>query len=174
MIQLARAMLFGKSAQTVAIVKAVQLSATEVFVIFRRSGGMYGDIFTASGAEIDTVTGEVAPGENNYLQAVVTAGATADSSPDITAAQITDQTRPTITLVGDEPQAWTNGVTPYVDPGATATDDIDGDLTASIVADSSTVDVDTEGAYTVTYNVVDSAGNAATQVTRTVNVSAAE
>ena len=33
-----------------------------------------------------------------------------------------------------------------------------------------TVDVNTVGTYTVTYNVSDAAGNAATQVTRTVNI----
>ena len=32
------------------------------------------------------------------------------------------------------------------------------------------VDVNTVGTYTVTYNVSDAAGNAATQVTRTVNI----
>ena len=33
-----------------------------------------------------------------------------------------------------------------------------------------TVDINTVGTYTVTYNVSDAAGNAATQVTRTVNI----
>ena len=32
------------------------------------------------------------------------------------------------------------------------------------------VDVNTVGTYTVTYNVSDAAGNAATQVTRTINI----
>ena len=51
----------------------------------------------------------------------------------------------------------------YTDAGATATDNIDGDITSSIVA-VNLVDVNTVGTYTVTYNVSDAAGNAATQV----------
>ena len=57
----------------------------------------------------------------------------------------------------------------YTDAGATATDNSDGDLTSSIVT-VSTVNTAIVGSYTVTYNVSDTAGNAATQVTRTVNV----
>ena len=57
----------------------------------------------------------------------------------------------------------------YTDAGATAVDNIDGDITANIVTVNS-VDVNTVGTYTVTYNVSDAAGNAATQVTRTVNI----
>ena len=54
--------------------------------------------------------------------------------------------------------------------GATATDNYDGDLTASIVIDASAVNTAVVGSYVVTYDVTDSEGNAATQVTRTVNV----
>ena len=38
------------------------------------------------------------------------------------------------------------------------------------MTDVSTVDTQTVGSYTVTYNVSDASGNAATEVTRTVNV----
>src|SRR5690606_11196414 len=61
----------------------------------------------------------------------------------------------------------------YTDPGATASDDVDGDLTDRIVVDNP-VDVDVIGAYTVTYNVTDSSGNSATTLTRTVDVTARE
>ena len=57
--------------------------------------------------------------------------------------------------------------TAYTDAGATATDNIDGSITSSI-ATVNPVDIDTVGTYTVTYNVSDAAGNAATAVTRTV------
>lgn len=171
MITLARTAFHGKPAQTVAVLRAFQLSATEVFVIFRWNGQEYGDLFTASGTEIDTITGETPPGENNYIGMTITPGTTANDAMDVTAAAIVDQTIPVITLVGDNPQAWTKNVTPYVDPGATATDDIDGTITSDIVADSSDVDVTADGSYTVTYNVSDAAGNAATEVTRTVVVS---
>ena len=82
-----------------------------------------------------------------------------------------DQTIPVITLSGVNPQSIELG-TAYSELGATATDNIDGDISASIVIDATTVNVNTIGSYTVTYNVSDAAGNAATQITRTVNVTA--
>ena len=85
-------------------------------------------------------------------------------------AAIADTTPPVITLVGDDPVNITVGST-YTDAGATATDDVDGDITANIVTVNN-VDATTIGTYTVTYNVSDAAGNAATEVTRTVNVTA--
>lgn len=79
-----------------------------------------------------------------------------------------DSTPPVITLNGDAIVTLLVGET-YNDAGATASDDVDGDLTATIVT-GSTVDTSTAGTYTVTYDVSDSAGNAAVQVTRTVEV----
>ncbi len=81
---------------------------------------------------------------------------------------VTDTTKPVITLVGDATVSITEG-TAYTDQGATATDDVDGNLTSSIVTTGS-VDANTVGAYTIRYNVSDAAGNAADEVTRTVNV----
>ncbi len=57
----------------------------------------------------------------------------------------------------------------YDEPGATANDDRDGNLTSDIVIDSS-VDTETVGTYHVTYDVNDSAGNSAVQMVRTVDV----
>ena len=79
-----------------------------------------------------------------------------------------DVTIPDITLLGEAEVSLELGLT-YTDAGATAVDNIDGDITANIVTVNS-VDVNTVGTYTVTYNVSDAAGNAATQVTRTVNI----
>ena len=81
----------------------------------------------------------------------------------------TDHTIPVITRVGDTTVSLELGST-YTDAGATAVDNIDGTITSSIVADTSAVNVNAVGTYTVTYNVSDAAGNAATQVTRTVQV----
>ena len=83
----------------------------------------------------------------------------------------TDHTIPVITRVGDTTVSLELGST-YTDAGATAVDNIDGTITSSIVADTSAVNVNAVGTYTVTYNVSDAAGNAATQVTRTVNITA--
>jgi large repetitive protein len=82
--------------------------------------------------------------------------------------QVVDEA-PTITLSGAEPFDVECGVA-YVDPGPTAIDDLDGDISVSIVVDSSNVDTGALGSYSVTYDVIDSGGNAAVQLTRTVNV----
>jgi hypothetical protein len=57
----------------------------------------------------------------------------------------------------------------YSDAGATATDDVDGTLTPTV---TNAVDPSVIGTYTVTYAAVDSAGNAAVPVTRTVHINA--
>ncbi len=75
---------------------------------------------------------------------------------------------PVITLVGANPATVTVGST-YTDPGATAHDAEDGDITSHIVV-AGTVNTTVVGAYTLTYNVADSKGLSAHPVTRTVNV----
>ena len=55
----------------------------------------------------------------------------------------------------------------FTDPGATVTDNVDTGLTATVTG---TVDTNVVGSYTLTYNAIDTAGNAAAPVTRTVNV----
>ena len=81
---------------------------------------------------------------------------------------VSDTTAPVISLTGSSPVTIEVGTT-YADEGATATDDFQGDLTASI-SDISNVDSTTVGTYSVVYNVSDSSGNAANQVTRIVEV----
>jgi hypothetical protein len=85
------------------------------------------------------------------------------------AVNVVDTTAPIITLNGSNPQTITFGSL-YPELGATASDSYDGDITGSIVIDASAVDTSALGSYAVTYDVTDSGGNAATQVTRTVNV----
>ncbi|MEI6122524.1 MAG: DUF5011 domain-containing protein [Bacteroidota bacterium] len=79
-----------------------------------------------------------------------------------------DTTLPVITLVGSADVSVNKG-TAYVDAGATALDETDGDITANIQV-SNPVDVNTEATYYVTYNVKDKAGNAAVEVKRKVKV----
>ena len=78
-----------------------------------------------------------------------------------------DTTAPVITLTGDNPLVIAVGEA-YTEQGATASDNRDGNLTASIVINASAVDSSAPGTYEVTYNISDAAGNAATTVTRTV------
>ena len=82
-----------------------------------------------------------------------------------------DIVAPVITLTGSDTINVTLGDA-FTDPGATATDNVDGDITTSIVVSGDTVDVNTAGTYTIIYNVSDAAGNPATEVTRTVTVAA--
>ena len=56
----------------------------------------------------------------------------------------------------------------YKDPGFTAIDDVDGDITDKVIVDG-TVDVHTKGTYTLTYKVEDSSQNQA-KIPRTIIV----
>lgn len=57
----------------------------------------------------------------------------------------------------------------YTDDGVSATDNVDGDITSSIVR-TGTIDPYKLGDQTIKYNVIDKVGNATTEVTRTVTV----
>lgn len=89
-----------------------------------------------------------------------------------------DQTPPVITLVGAATLTLECVSGYYVEPGAVALDNVDGDISGDIavrlwLSGVEVAAIDTTAApltYTVTYDVTDSAGNAATQVARTVNV----
>ncbi len=78
-----------------------------------------------------------------------------------------DTTKPVIKLNGSSSITINLGES-FSDPGATATDNKDGDLTDKIET-SGTVNVNKAGTYKITYTVEDSAGNTAS-VTRTVIV----
>lgn len=82
-----------------------------------------------------------------------------------TGCQKDDTTAPVVTLNGAE-QITISLNTPFVDPGATATDDKDGSVTAT--ADI-TVNKDLVGTYKITYSATDAAGNVG-EATRTVIV----
>ena len=81
-----------------------------------------------------------------------------------------DTTPPVISIIGSASIRITEGDT-YTDAGATATDDVSGDLTSSIVT-TNPVDTSTPGTYTVTYTVSDAAGNT-TSIGRIVTVTVA-
>jgi len=79
-----------------------------------------------------------------------------------------DSVAPVLTLLGDAQVTIDQGST-YVDAGASAVDNVDGDLTDKIVV-SGEVDASTAGTYTLRYDVSDAVGNAAQTVSRTVVV----
>jgi len=80
---------------------------------------------------------------------------------------VSDTTDPVVTLLGDANVTHAKDVA-WVDPGATASDTLDGNLTNQVTI-TGTVDVNSSGAYVLTYSVSDGAGNDS-NVTRTVNV----
>ncbi|MDH5710470.1 MAG: DUF5011 domain-containing protein, partial [Gammaproteobacteria bacterium] len=89
-------------------------------------------------------------------------------------------TLPEIPVGNTPPDIFMNGASSltvylgseFVDPGATASDVEDGDLTASMVI-TSTVDTSTVGKYTVTYTVMDTTGYPVSLIRR-VSVVAAD
>jgi formylglycine-generating enzyme required for sulfatase activity len=80
---------------------------------------------------------------------------------------VSDTTAPVVTLLGDANATHAKDVA-WVEPGATASDTLDGNLTNQVTI-TGTVDVNSSGAYVLTYSVSDGAGNDS-NVTRTVNV----
>jgi len=79
-----------------------------------------------------------------------------------------DTTAPTLTLLGSQ-QLTLEAGSAFSDAGATASDNIDGDISGNIVVTGS-VNSAVPGSYTLNYNVSDAAGNAAVSVTRIVTV----
>jgi len=86
------------------------------------------------------------------------------SSP-TSVAPTADTTPPVITISGDAYINHEQGTT-YTDAGATATDNVDGDVSVDV---SGNVDKAVADTYTITYSASDQAGNSAT-ATRTVVV----
>lgn len=78
----------------------------------------------------------------------------------------TDVTAPELRLSGDSEITLAVG-TEFEDPGYTATDDYDGDITTNVVR-SGNVDTTTAGEYVITYTVTDSAGNVTTKIRKIV------
>ena len=123
-----------------------------------------GSSYTTDGPDIgQAISFEVTP-----VAASGSATGATVTSPPVTIVG-SDTIPPVITLNGAASVNVATGAT-YTDAGATAQDDIDGDISANIVV-VNPVDTQTPGSYTITYNVSDAAGNPATEVTRTVIVS---
>lgn len=84
-----------------------------------------------------------------------------------------DTQAPVITLKGSSTVSMAGG-TAYSDPGVTVTDNVNTGLTAtSTITDTSgryypRLDLNTAGTYLITYNAVDSSGNKAIPVVRTI------
>lgn len=90
--------------------------------------------------------------------------------PFLTFAQNTvDTTAPILTLIGtDITKEASNEV--YIDAGAIAIDDLEGDISNRIRVGGDTVYGNIPGVYIVRYNVFDTAGNEAVEIIRTVTI----
>ena len=119
-----------------------------ISITFSGYDGTHGNIFTATYAATDT------DGNTTTVDKTFT---------------VEDTVAPVITLLGDNPLTLTLGAVEGNDPGATTDDG------SVVISDFATViDNNSEvGEYTITYTSTDDAGNAATPVTRTVEIAEA-
>ena len=92
----------------------------------------------------------------------------ADDADDVVA----DTEAPTITLTSPTINLTVGDNFTITDPGASASDNVDGNITSSITT-SGTVDTSIAGTYTIAYTVSDAAGNTNT-INGTIIVNAAE
>ncbi len=72
--------------------------------------------------------------------------------------KIVDEENPILKLNGRSTIVMVVG-NKYVEPGATASDDYDGDLSDKVIVDSSNLNINKIGTYKVKYSVTDSSGN---------------
>jgi len=86
----------------------------------------------------------------------------------IATVTVSDQTIPVISLVGNTAITLSLYDT-FIEPGYSAIDNVDGDLTGSVVV-TGAVNTKSVAIYTLTYDVLDAVGNIATTQTRQVSV----
>ncbi len=131
--------------------------------------------YTKDGVEVDKIDTTVS---GTYVIHYNVSDAEGNKATEVTRTVVveepSDTTAPAITLNGD-PIVYINGESAYSDAGVTITDDKDTDLVPTITYTKDGTEVDSidtavEGTYIIHYNVSDSAGNKAAEVTRTVVV----
>ena len=150
-------------------------STVDIFVSDDDEGETLLDTVAADGSGAFSSAIDLEPhiGRNITATATDAMGNTSEFSDTI----FVDLEPPVLTLLGESPVAAECGV-PYVDAGATAEDDVDGNLTARIDVTITfggtvvgAVDTSVIGTYTILYEVSDNAGQVAVPVTRIVVVS---
>ena len=118
-----------------------------------------GNVTVTSTSTVDTSA------EGTYTVTYSSTDASNNTATATRTVNVVDTTAPVITITGANPATVELGAT-YTDAGATASD-LSGAIT---VTSAGTVNTSAVGSYTITYSALDASGNAATQVTRTVNV----
>lgn len=131
----------------------------------------FGDVQVTDDVDPNPVLTHDAPDAFPVGQTMITWTATDSSGNTVTSNQyitLYDNTPPVFTLLGDSTITITIG-DGYHDPGATAIDNIDGDLSSRIWKTfDSRFNTFFPGKWVETYTVKDLSGNAATPLTRTV------
>ena len=79
-----------------------------------------------------------------------------------------DRSRPSLVLLGEGIITIEKGQR-FDDPGATAMDSLEGDI-SSLIVRTGTVNTNVAGSYTLEYNITDALGNTGETVTRIINV----
>ena len=132
-------------------------------------GGSCSSATTAATVGNNTITfAALADGTYNNCTITVTDAASNASNVLAVTAFVVDTTPPVIIRIGESTQTIEVG-TEYSDLGATASDNVDGDITDQIVT-YNPVNTSVAGNYTITYTVSDEAGNPAITVSRMVYV----
>ncbi len=131
----------------------------------------FGSLAASDNTDGNTITCSPASGSNFGLGTTFVTCNTKDLAGNTVSSKsfqvtVVDTTAPVITLNGSSTIKIAQGHT-FTDPGATASDAVDGSVT---VTAPGSVDTSTVGNYTITYNTTDASGNAADPVTRTVQV----
>jgi len=163
---------------TVADTTVPVISLTGLATINHEQGLLYSDAGAAANDTVDgdlsgniSVTGSVdSNAAGTYTLSYNVSDAAGNMAATVTRIVVVlDTTTPVITLTGDAIAIHEQGML-YSDPGASASDNIDGDITGSILVNNP-VNPNLAGIYMVTYDVSDAAGNSADQVQRTIIVS---
>jgi len=135
---------------------------------FQDPGCAASDNYNGELSDSVTVTGELDPAApGTYILTYHVADESGNTAQVTRRVIYVDVTAPVITLLGDTEMELDNGSS-YEEPGFTAVDDCDGDITQQVTVEGA-VNTDEAGTYTLTYTVADAAGNSIT-VVRTVTV----
>lgn len=123
---------------------------------------------------VDSVDGDLTESVVRVIDGSVATYTVTDSAGNVATAKreipFNDPVPPEITLKGDKNVVYTVGERKYEEPGYTASDNLDGDLTDKVEVRGA-VDDNNPGIYTLRYTVKDSYGNETT-VRRTVTIRA--
>lgn len=154
----------GRIVGKVLCLEDVCISKTQLSQLLNNAGTVAGTSTMTAVSSTQLVVSSNTNTTSTTTSSTTTSTSTSSTS---TGTSTPDITPPTISIIGGTPVSVDVGST-YTDQGATAIDNVDGDLT-SVIFKTGTVDTATIGSYSIHYSVTDKAGNTAT-VARVVDV----